>query len=80
MYMSMKFTSTLTALSMALLVACSSSSSATATKVAVPEPAAVDSNFVTQQGNKLMLNGKEYRIAGTNNYYMHYGEDRKSVV
>lgn len=72
--MSMKFTSTLTALSMALLVACSSSSSATATKVAVPEPAAVDSNFVTQQGNKLMLNGKEYRIAGTNNYYMHYGD------
>ena len=58
MYMSMKFTSTLTALSMALLVACSSSSSATATKVAVPEPAAVDSNFVTQQGNKLMLNEK----------------------
>ncbi|MGN1281339.1 MAG: cellulase family glycosylhydrolase [Succinivibrio sp.] len=30
--------------------------------------------FVVQQGSKLMLNGKEYRIAGTNNYYMHYGE------
>lgn len=31
-----------------------------------------NSNFVTRQGDKLMLNGKEFRFSGTNNYYFHY--------
>ena len=65
----------LTAISAALLVACNSTTSTTEqTKKVVVPPAEPVTSFVTQQGAKLMLDGKEYRIAGTNNYYMHYGE------
>lgn len=30
-------------------------------------------DFVRQDGNKFILEGQEFRISGTNNYYMHYG-------
>jgi len=30
------------------------------------------SSFVTQKGSSLLLDGKEFRFSGTNNYYMHY--------
>ncbi|MGN0916475.1 MAG: cellulase family glycosylhydrolase [Succinivibrio sp.] len=64
----------LSALSMALLVACNSNASTQNTVVEVAPANDPITSFVTQEGTKLMLDGKEYRIAGTNNYYMHYGE------
>jgi mannan endo-1,4-beta-mannosidase len=33
-------------------------------------------NFVTHQGDKLMLNGKEFRFSGSNNYYFHYRSNK----
>ncbi|WP_019552954.1 cellulase family glycosylhydrolase [Propionispira raffinosivorans] len=33
-------------------------------------------NFVTRQGDKLMLNGKEFRFSGSNNYYFHYRSNK----
>lgn len=35
-----------------------------------------NSNFVTRQGDKLMLNGKEFRFSGSNNYYFHYRSNK----
>jgi mannan endo-1,4-beta-mannosidase len=33
-------------------------------------------NFVTRQDDKLMLNGKEFRFSGSNNYYFHYRSNK----
>lgn len=35
-----------------------------------------NSNFVTRQGDKLILNGKEFRFSGSNNYYFHYRSNK----
>ncbi|GIE94289.1 cellulase family glycosylhydrolase [Paractinoplanes rishiriensis] len=43
------------------------------TMAAVPASAApASSSFVTRSGNRLLLAGKPFRFAGTNNYYLHY--------
>ncbi|WP_327002253.1 cellulase family glycosylhydrolase [Dactylosporangium sp. NBC_01737] len=34
--------------------------------------AKTDAGFVTRQGSDLRLNGKTFRFAGSNNYYLHY--------
>jgi len=52
-----------------LLSACSNTDTTTPTATF---PRDSMDNFVTQQGNTLMLDGKPFRFAGTNNYYMHY--------
>ena len=39
---------------------------------AAPPPAAATSPFVTRVGDNLVLHGKPFRFAGTNNYYLHY--------
>lgn len=33
------------------------------------------SSFVKQKGTRLMLDGQEFKLAGSNNYYMHYGSE-----
>ncbi|MDD7021412.1 MAG: cellulase family glycosylhydrolase [Aeromonadales bacterium] len=50
----------------------SSSSTASAAKSVVP-PAGQVTSFVMQKGKDLLLDGAPFKIAGTNNYYMHYG-------
>jgi mannan endo-1,4-beta-mannosidase len=49
---------------------------------ALPGPAAASSAFVTRAGRNLMLHGKPFRFAGTNNYYLHYqsGAARDNVL
>ncbi|HEY0734094.1 MAG TPA: cellulase family glycosylhydrolase [Herpetosiphonaceae bacterium] len=37
-----------------------------------PAAARDDSRFVTRQGDDLILHGREFRFAGTNNYYLMY--------
>ncbi len=63
----------LSVMSVMLMTACNSTTP-TNDNNAAAIPVEPITSFVTQQGSKLMLDGKEYRIAGTNNYYMHYGE------
>jgi mannan endo-1,4-beta-mannosidase len=35
-----------------------------------------NSDFVTRKGDKLMLNGNEFRFSGSNNYYFHYRSNK----
>ena len=39
---------------------------------ATPAVAAPRSGFVTRAGSQLLLDGRPFRFAGTNNYYLHY--------
>src|SRR5262245_56915645 len=38
----------------------------------VATPAAAHSTFVTRAGGQLVADGRPFRFAGTNNYYLHY--------
>ncbi|MFP4015830.1 MAG: glycoside hydrolase 5 family protein [Halanaerobiales bacterium] len=38
----------------------------------------INNDFVYREGDKLMLNGEEFRFLGTNNYYFHY-KDQEMV-
>ncbi|WP_051326644.1 cellulase family glycosylhydrolase [Aliagarivorans taiwanensis] len=33
-------------------------------------------SFITQQGEQLLLDGQPFRFSGSNNYYMHYGDNK----
>ncbi|MEU7866886.1 cellulase family glycosylhydrolase [Dactylosporangium sp. NPDC049140] len=66
----------LTALTAVALVAAAGTASAaeqaTGTASAAEQTDKSGSGFVTRQGDDLRLDGKTFRFAGSNNYYLHY--------
>lgn len=55
-----------------LMYGCGSSSTVDSESVATPVALSTDSKFIRRVDDKLMLNGKQFRFQGSNNYYMHY--------
>src|SRR4051812_7820202 len=57
----------LTAAALSVMVLPATAVAATAAPSAQPGPA-----FVTRSGSQLLVQGRPFRFAGTNNYYLHY--------
>ncbi|GAB1623828.1 cellulase family glycosylhydrolase [Agarivorans albus] len=57
----------------AILAGCGSTTGGADAPVIAAEPI---TDFVSQSGEQLLLNGEAFRFSGTNNYYMHYGDNK----